>query len=254
MGALLTGKFDHLYDTITVIDARYPFEFRGGHVRGAINIVHPGPLEEILFANPQGGSRTALVFHCEFSQCRGPQMYRHVRGLDRDLHGFAHFPNLHYPEMFLIKDGYRAFSQAFPDLCEPSGYVPMTDLRFAEELRAEKLASRQAWAAKSSERRARFSPRLDAPTPKPLKRVTSLLCVSRGPERSGRRSPDPESPIWPSSLPLSPALSIRSTSLANGRVRFNRRQRSPALNPPRFDDGFDDGNERELRLEELSGS
>ena len=35
------------------------------------------------------------------------------------------YPKLHYPELYLLEGGYKAFYESYQDLCSPSCYVPM---------------------------------------------------------------------------------------------------------------------------------
>ena len=71
---------------------------------------------------------TILIFHCEFSQHRGPKMYRAVRGVDREIHA-NFYPQIFYPEMYLLEGGYKAFHSQFPELCTGT-YLPMADKSF----------------------------------------------------------------------------------------------------------------------------
>jgi len=57
-----------------------------------------------------------------------------LRSQDRELNGVANFPRLFFPEVYLMKEGYKTFFTRFPQLCEPRGYVPMDDPQFASEL------------------------------------------------------------------------------------------------------------------------
>lgn len=53
LAALITGKHDEHYDRIIVIDARFDYEYNGGHVRGAVStliIVFSLSLTKVLFA------------------------------------------------------------------------------------------------------------------------------------------------------------------------------------------------------------
>ena len=64
------------------MDCRFAYEYNGGHIPGAINLGTGGEVEEFFFgdsvARPvpsmsgDGGKKTVLVFHCEFSQERAP--------------------------------------------------------------------------------------------------------------------------------------------------------------------------------------
>ena len=68
--------------------------------------------------------KTTIVFHCEFSQHRGPQMMKLLRQLDRDLNGFAKYPHLCYPEIYLLEGGYKRFFSEFKEWCE-GNYIEM---------------------------------------------------------------------------------------------------------------------------------
>ena len=67
-----------------VIDCRFPYEYEGGHVQGAINVNTPDQLYQMFFRDPVKTrkivrSRIPIIFYCEFSTHRGPQMYRLMR-------------------------------------------------------------------------------------------------------------------------------------------------------------------------------
>lgn len=63
---------------------RYPYEYEGGHIRGAINIFTKEQLLQNYIGNKLGkkssktdiicGKRNVLIFHCEFSSERGPSL------------------------------------------------------------------------------------------------------------------------------------------------------------------------------------
>ena len=89
-----------------IIDARYPYEFEGGHISGAKNIFRTEDITSYFFEkatiNPE--KKKAFIFHCEFSSERGPAMLKHLRQLDRKIN---EYPKLNYPEIYLLKDGYK---------------------------------------------------------------------------------------------------------------------------------------------------
>jgi rhodanese-related sulfurtransferase len=61
-------------DKVIIVDCRFPYEYHGGHIPSAINVTTPQQLENEFFQNPPSsavGDRTAIIFHCEFSQHRG---------------------------------------------------------------------------------------------------------------------------------------------------------------------------------------
>ncbi len=50
----------------------------------------------------------------------------------------ASFPNLFYPEMYLLEGGYKAFYAAHPALCD-GGYQEMEDAHFVAQLAAAEV-------------------------------------------------------------------------------------------------------------------
>ena len=58
-------------------------------------------------------SKKMLVFHCEFSKCRGPKLYNLLRSFDREIN-FKNYPKLSYPQIFLLEGGYSEFYESFP--------------------------------------------------------------------------------------------------------------------------------------------
>jgi len=54
-----------------------------------------------------------IIFHCEFSQSRGPKMYNLLRSFDREIN-FKNYPKLTFPDIHLLEGGYSLFSEAFP--------------------------------------------------------------------------------------------------------------------------------------------
>lgn len=77
LAKLLKNEYSDVVDTYTVIDCRYPYEYNGGHIRGAINIWEKETLLDKFFNSPVHPcevERTIFIFHCEFSSKRGPDM------------------------------------------------------------------------------------------------------------------------------------------------------------------------------------
>ncbi|XP_061088382.1 cell division cycle 25 homolog d isoform X1 [Conger conger] len=181
VASLLSENYQGVVESYLIIDCRYPYEFKGGHIKGAVNFHSEMQLQEALFqdtvifqksprtmspsslstaaslsdagspsqwgafqeqisqgstsesgSSPDGPSpRKLIVFHCEFSTERGPRLYRNLRKLDRSLNVY---PQLFYPELYVLEGGYKEFFSQFPGLCEPSGYVPMLHRDFREQL------------------------------------------------------------------------------------------------------------------------
>ena len=113
MSGLLNGTYDRHIDHVTIIDCRYPYEFEGGHIRGAINLYTKQAIQNFLNDTVTSSDKNhVVIFHCEFSSERGPKMYRHLRSLDRDLNKDS-YPRLNFPEVYLLEGGYKAFYQQF---------------------------------------------------------------------------------------------------------------------------------------------
>ncbi|XP_063120883.1 M-phase inducer phosphatase 1 isoform X3 [Rattus norvegicus] len=77
MASVLNGKFANLIKEFVIIDCRYPYEYEGGHIKGAVNLHMEEEVEEFLLKKPivpADGKRVIVVFHCEFSSERGPRI------------------------------------------------------------------------------------------------------------------------------------------------------------------------------------
>uniref|UniRef100_A0A4W2HPU1 M-phase inducer phosphatase n=1 Tax=Bos indicus x Bos taurus TaxID=30522 RepID=A0A4W2HPU1_BOBOX len=126
VAALLSGEFQGLIEKFYIIDCRYPYEYLGGHIQGALNLHSQEELYNFFLKKPivpwDNQKRIVIVFHCEFSSERGPRMCRSLREEDRTLN---QYPALYYPELYILKGGYRDFFPEYMELCEPQSYCPM---------------------------------------------------------------------------------------------------------------------------------
>ncbi|XP_039692118.1 M-phase inducer phosphatase 3 isoform X3 [Pteropus medius] len=126
VAALLLGKFQGLIEKFYIIDCRYPYEYLGGHIQGALNLYSQEELYNFFLKMPivplDTQKRIIIVFYCEFSSERGPRMCRSLREEDRALN---QYPALYYPELYILKGGYRDFFPEYKELCEPQSYCPM---------------------------------------------------------------------------------------------------------------------------------
>ncbi|XP_070230509.1 M-phase inducer phosphatase 3 isoform X2 [Bos mutus] len=126
VAALLSGEFQGLIEKFYIIDCRYPYEYLGGHIQGALNLHSQEELYNFFLKKPivpwDNRKRIVIVFHCEFSSERGPRMCRSLREEDRTLN---QYPALYYPELYILKGGYRDFFPEYMELCEPQSYCPM---------------------------------------------------------------------------------------------------------------------------------
>jgi len=126
-----------------VVDARYPYEYNGGHIRGAKNLFTREAIQNHFYgANPffsqnkenqsqDTARRQIIIFHCEFSVERGPAMLKHLRKLDRSKN---RYPTLDYPEIYLLKGGYKQFFHDHKEATTGT-YAPMLDTKYTQELR-----------------------------------------------------------------------------------------------------------------------
>ncbi|XP_060537304.1 M-phase inducer phosphatase-like [Cylas formicarius] len=154
LARLIKGEFSNTVASFKVIDCRYPYEFKGGHIDGAVNIYTKEQIGELLNDNkiPSANSvkRNILVFHCEFSSERGPNLYRYLRREDRQRNE-AVYPSLHYPEIYLLEGGYKCFFQKFSGMCEPNAYKEMLHPDHEEDLRQFRQKSK-TWNVDSKHR------------------------------------------------------------------------------------------------------
>ncbi|XP_035390583.1 cell division cycle 25 homolog d isoform X2 [Electrophorus electricus] len=157
VAALIRGQFSDVVEDFLIIDCRYPYEYNGGHIKGAVNLYTESQIQQAFLqasagqvqineeasspsSSPSSSSsssqslRKLLVFHCEFSSERGPRLAHYLRGLDRALNALL-YPVLLYPEVYLLQGGYNSFYTQCPELCVPRGYVHMHHGEFREQLR-----------------------------------------------------------------------------------------------------------------------
>lgn len=120
---ILDGKFDHLYSKRVVIDCRFEYEYKGGHIDGAVNFNDKEQLASQLFdLEPTAGA--LLIFHCEYSAHRAPLMAKFIRNKDRSVN-VENYPGLTYPEAYILDGGYSSFFKDHSERCFPRNYVEM---------------------------------------------------------------------------------------------------------------------------------
>ncbi|KAL4231465.1 M-phase inducer phosphatase 1 [Mactra antiquata] len=148
MNDVISGCYDDEVEKVTIIDCRYPYEYEGGHIKGAINLYTHTAVKDFLIKHSmeQGSSKKhILIFHCEFSSERGPKMYRHLRSEDRNLNKEC-YPRLNFPEIYLLDSGYKAFYYKHLSLCSPQAYKPMLHKDHSADLRHFRAKSK-SWTA-----------------------------------------------------------------------------------------------------------
>ncbi|XP_041121205.1 M-phase inducer phosphatase 1-B-like [Polyodon spathula] len=152
MAAVLCGEFSSLIEKYFILDCRYPYEYEGGHIKGALNLHKQDDISNFFLTKiitpTSEDKRVAVIFHCEFSSERGPKMCRFLRKEDRSVNVY---PALHYPELYILKGGYKDFFPEFKMWCEPQSYCPMHHEDYKDELLKFRTRSK-SWAG---ERRRR---------------------------------------------------------------------------------------------------
>ncbi|XP_072743319.1 uncharacterized protein [Anoplolepis gracilipes] len=135
LAALLRGEFVDRVGSYRIIDCRYPYEYEGGHIAGAVNLYDKGLIAQVLFdpvtstvprIQTDVEKRDILIFHCEFSWERGPNLSRLLRRMDRDFNE-ERYPTLFYPEIYLLQGGYEKFYGEQKEFCLPQSYKSMRD-------------------------------------------------------------------------------------------------------------------------------
>lgn len=82
MAKLMKGEYSNAVNSYRVIDCRYPYEFEGGHIKGAENLYTEDDVYRSLMSTktetatvvPVEPKRNIIIFHCEFSSHRGPKL------------------------------------------------------------------------------------------------------------------------------------------------------------------------------------
>lgn len=141
MTSILKNKPKNLF----IIDCRFPHEYNGGHIEGAKNINDPSEIKKLFF-DKLLPSDTVIIFHCEFSQKRGPKMYRCLRSIDRELH-LSSYPYVHYKDIYVLNGGYKAFYEYKEShkFCQPRSYVCMSQPEYEDELKEHYRCYKQYW-------------------------------------------------------------------------------------------------------------
>lgn len=156
LAGLMRGDFSDSISDFKIVDCRYPYEYEAGHIEGSLNLYSKELIEQFLVEplkhapEIEAGhtKRRILVFHCEFSYERGPNLSRFLRNIDRQRNK-EHYPALHYPELYLLHGGYKKFYQEQKHLCTPQGYIPMTDPNHDADLRQFRSKSK-SWQGEKS--------------------------------------------------------------------------------------------------------
>ena len=74
MSDVLNGDYDAEFSRVSIVDCRYPYEYDGGHIQGAVNLYTKDEVHSLLKQPVTTDKPHILIFHCEFSSERGPKM------------------------------------------------------------------------------------------------------------------------------------------------------------------------------------
>ena len=126
---VLDGRYTNYYDQTIIVDCRFEYEYKGGHIDGAINFNNKEELAKKLFEThcPQ---KTLLIFHCEYSAHRAPITAKFLRHQDRAANAHQ-YPKLTYPEVYILDGGYSSFFKDYRTRCSPQNYIEMNDKEHA---------------------------------------------------------------------------------------------------------------------------
>ena len=138
---------------IVIVDCRYPYEYNGGHIKGAINLYRREDIIDTFITRTINCginiNNSILIFHCEFSSERGPKLCRFLREQDR-VHNRDRYPLLCYSHIYVLHGGYKTFyQQCTTELCHPQQYIPMVEKRFNTQLKYHKKETKKWMRSKS---------------------------------------------------------------------------------------------------------
>ncbi|XP_071090406.1 M-phase inducer phosphatase-like [Haliotis cracherodii] len=154
MSRVLNHEFDHIVSDFCIVDCRYPYEYQGGHIQKAKNLYTKDSILEEFINKPamvsDPNKRQIVIFHCEFSSERGPNLSRFLRNRDREVNKDV-YPFLNYPELYLLEGGYKCFYEQHQELCEPQTYKPMLHKDHSHDLRHFRAKSK-SWAGEKGHR------------------------------------------------------------------------------------------------------
>lgn len=143
---VLRNVYSNEIEQLHVIDCRYPYEYEGGHIESAKNIYTRSKIFEEYFRQPleskDATKRNIFIFHCEFSSERAPSLLRYFRSEDRSIHERS-YPQLHYPEIYLLEGGYKALYEYSKEFCVPQFYRTMIDAAYQEAYREYRSEAKQ---------------------------------------------------------------------------------------------------------------
>lgn len=111
--------------SVLLVDCRWPYEFEGGHIRGAINCV----TVDDLLDSTNCLDYAKVILYCEYSIRRSVNVAQSLSHTLLDDH------NSSSGDILVLNGGYSAFYTEYTPYCDPLGYISETDARFIDERR-----------------------------------------------------------------------------------------------------------------------
>ncbi|KAK8797405.1 hypothetical protein WA158_004613 [Blastocystis sp. Blastoise] len=135
MQSILSHSKNDANAQLTIVDCRYSYEYEGGHVINAKNYETFDTLCSELIPQLNSTKINIILFYCEYSQVRAPEMWKRFRLHDRKFLNVDSYPSLSYPYIYVIKGGYKAIYESLPSLCVPHQYISMNDPLYHEQFK-----------------------------------------------------------------------------------------------------------------------
>jgi M-phase inducer tyrosine phosphatase len=113
-------------NTVVILDCRFQYEYEGGHIIGALwQGPDTGKLNDLYVRfRAMYDSGVIIVFHCEFSQTRGPACFQAFRQIDRTNSDRKQYGEPFFSRVYVLEGGYKKFYTTHAELCT-GGYRPM---------------------------------------------------------------------------------------------------------------------------------
>ncbi|KAK6023551.1 rhodanese-like protein, partial [Ostertagia ostertagi] len=201
MKSMSSQEFNEKY---VLVDCRYPYEFNGGHIKGAINVFDTTKCEEVFYPVQLVASRRDSQSDTDLL------LAQTLRSVDRQRNVDV-YPKVDFPEIYVVDKGYRNFFETFADstpdkhLFEPCNYVEMVDGRFAHHLRQYNF-HKKSWGNSTCSKNAPPQSRMG------LRQLSEGALDSPsnpGPSRPSRRPLFAPAPKTPEPLPLAPVRQLQ---------------------------------------------
>jgi len=139
---VLNERHCDLFDHFIVIDCRYKYEYDGGHIDGAIHVKSAKLLEALFrLMATYTDKRIAWIFHCEYSQKRGPRAAAYFRKLDRICNQCS-YPNLCFPHTYVIHGGYKTYVESINN---NAAYISMFDANYSKQMSDAQKLEKEFW-------------------------------------------------------------------------------------------------------------